>query len=55
MELAMAINALLVLAAAGLTTLLPRRSPARPPTIAGEPVTRESARESAEYSAGAAH
>ena len=51
----MAIDAAIVLASAGLTVLLPRRSPARPPAIAGEPVARESARESAEYSAGAAH
>jgi hypothetical protein len=47
----MAINAAVVLASAALTTLLPRRSPARPPAIAGEPASRESA----ELRAGAAH
>jgi hypothetical protein len=51
MELAMAINALLVLAAAGLTTLLPRRSPARRPAVTEKPA----AQEPAEYSAGAVH
>ena len=50
-EVAMAINAAVVLASAALTTLLPRRSPARPPAIAGEPASRESA----ELHAGAAH
>jgi hypothetical protein len=47
MELAMAINAVVVLAAAALTLLLPRRAPARRPAVAEEPT--------AEYSAGAAH
>ncbi|MGH3161261.1 MAG: hypothetical protein ACRDOC_05205 [Streptosporangiaceae bacterium] len=47
----MAINAAVVLASAALTTLLPRRSPARTPAIAGEPASRESA----ELRAGAAH
>ena len=45
MELAMAINAVIVLAATGLTTLLPRRAPARPPAVTEEPA--------AEYRAGA--
>jgi EmrB/QacA subfamily drug resistance transporter len=54
MELAMAVNAVVVLAAAALTTLLPRQSPARTPAPAGRPVP---AREEAapEYSAGAPH
>jgi hypothetical protein len=46
MEVAMAVNAVVVLASAALTTLLPRRSPARVPA-------REEA--AAEYSAGASH
>jgi hypothetical protein len=52
MELAMAINALVVLAAAGLTTLLPRRPGGQAP--AGRPAP---ARDGAavEYSAGAPH
>jgi EmrB/QacA subfamily drug resistance transporter len=36
-ELAMAVNVVVVLAAAALTLLLPRRSPARTPAVAGEP------------------
>ena len=50
----MAINAVVVLAAAGLTLLLPRQSPARTPAPAGRPVP---AREEAavEYSAGTPH
>jgi hypothetical protein len=40
-----------VLAAAALTLLLPRRSPARRPTVTGK----LAAQEPAEYSAGAAH
>src|SRR6266571_4439109 len=55
MEVAMAIDAAIVLVSAGLTMLLPRRSPARLPAVTGKPAARESARESAEYSAGAAH
>jgi EmrB/QacA subfamily drug resistance transporter len=51
MELAMAVNAVVVLAAAALTTLLPRRSPARRPAVIDKPA----AQEAAEYSAGAAH
>jgi EmrB/QacA subfamily drug resistance transporter len=50
-ELAMAVNAVVVLAAAALTLLLPRRSPARRPTVTGK----LAAQEPAEYSAGAAH
>ncbi|HMI25188.1 MAG TPA: hypothetical protein VK594_11940 [Streptosporangiaceae bacterium] len=46
MEVAMAINALVALAAAGLTLLLPRRAAARPPAATEEPA--------AELSAGAA-
>jgi hypothetical protein len=51
MELAVVIDAVVVLAAAGLTLLLPRRDPARPGPwrVAGEPV----AREPAQYGAGA--
>ncbi len=53
-ELAMAVNAVVVLAAAALTLLLPRQSPARTPAPAGRPVpAREEA--GAEYSAGASH
>ena len=51
MEVAMAINAAIVLAAAGLTTLLPRPAAARRPAVTEEPT----AQEPAEYSAGAAH
>ena len=51
MEVAMAINAAVVLAAAGLTTLLPRRAAARRPAVTQEPA----AQEPAEYSAGAPH
>jgi EmrB/QacA subfamily drug resistance transporter len=50
-ELAMAVNAVVVLAAAALTLLLPRRSPARRPTV----TEKLAAQEPAEYSAGAAH
>jgi EmrB/QacA subfamily drug resistance transporter len=54
MEAAMAVNAVVVLASAALTTLLPRRSPARTPAVAAEPAqAREEA--AAEYSAGASH
>ena len=54
MELAMAVNAVVVLAAAALTLLLPRRAAARTPASAGRPVpAREEA--AAEYSAGAPH
>jgi EmrB/QacA subfamily drug resistance transporter len=54
MELAMAVNAVVVLAAAALTTLLPRQSRARTPALARRPVP---AREEAapESSAGAPH
>jgi EmrB/QacA subfamily drug resistance transporter len=54
MELAMAVNAVVVLAAAALTTLLPRQSRARTPALARRPVP---AREEAapEYSSGAPH
>jgi hypothetical protein len=53
-ELAVAVNAVVVLAAAALTTLLPRQSPAQAPASAGRPVpAREEA--AAEYSAGAPH
>jgi len=48
---AMAINAAIVLAAAGLTTLLPRRASARRPAVTQEPT----AQEPAESSAGAPH
>ena len=41
MEVAMAINAAVVLAAAALTTLLPRRSPARRPAVTVEPTVQE--------------
>src|SRR5204862_8002311 len=41
MELAMAVNAVVVLAAAALTLLLPRRSPARRPATEAEPATQE--------------
>ena len=51
MELAIAIDAVILLATAGLTVLLPRRSPAPEPAVAAEPT----AREPAGYSAGAAH
>jgi hypothetical protein len=51
MELAIAIDAVILLAAAGLTVLLPRRSRDRQPVAAGEPA----AQKPAEYSAGAAH
>jgi hypothetical protein len=50
MELAIAIDAVILLATAGLTMLLPRRSPGREPAVAEE----AAAREPAEYSAGAA-
>ncbi|HEY1003105.1 MAG TPA: MFS transporter, partial [Streptosporangiaceae bacterium] len=54
MGVAMAVNAVVLLAAAALTTLLPRQSPARAPASAGRPVpAREEA--TAEYSAGAPH
>jgi hypothetical protein len=54
MEAAMAVNAVVVLASAALTTLLPRRSPARTAAVAAEaaPAREEAA---AEYSAGASH
>jgi hypothetical protein len=52
MELAMTIDAVVVLAAAALTLLLPRRAPARSPAVAEEPAARDQA---TEYSAGAAH
>ena len=51
METAMTINAAVVLAAAALTLLLPRRSPARRPAVTVEPTVQEPA----EYSAGATH
>jgi EmrB/QacA subfamily drug resistance transporter len=51
MEVAMAVNAAIVLAAAGLTTLLPRRAAAPRPAVTAEPTTQEPA----EYSAGAPH
>ena len=51
MEVAMAINAAVVLASAALTTLLPRRSPAPTAGGHGEPTVQEPA----EYSAGATH
>jgi hypothetical protein len=60
MELAIAIDAVILLATAGLTVLLPRRaagreSAAREPAVAGKPAAREpAAREPAEHSAGAA-
>ena len=41
MEVAMAINAAVVLAAAGLTTLLPRRSPAQQQAVTAEPTVRD--------------
>jgi hypothetical protein len=44
MEVAMAINAVIVLASAGLTTLLPRRSTARRPAASEEPAARYRAR-----------
>jgi MFS family permease len=51
MELAMTINALVAIAAAALTLLLPRRAAPRTPAPAGRPVpAREEA--AAEYSAG---
>ena len=64
MELAITIDAVILLLTAGLTVLLPRRSPDREPAVAGEPAAREpaprepaprepAAREPAEYSAGA--
>ena len=37
----MAVNAVVVLAAAALTLLLPRRSPARRPATEAEPATQE--------------
>jgi MFS family permease len=40
-EVAMAVNAVVLLAAAALTTLLPRQSPARRPATEAEPATRE--------------
>ena len=45
MEVAMAIDAAIVLAAAGLTTLLPRRAVARPAVPAAAPAARETAAE----------
>jgi len=45
MELAIAIDAVILLATAGLTVLLPRRSPARRPAVTAEPA--------AQYRAGA--
>jgi EmrB/QacA subfamily drug resistance transporter len=51
MEVAMAINALVALAAAALTLLLPRRTAARRPAVTEKPA----AQEPAEYSTGAAH
>jgi MFS family permease len=51
METAMTINAAVALAAAALTLLLPRRSPARRPAVTVEPTVQEPA----EYSAGATH
>jgi len=52
MTLAMAINALVVLAAAGLTTLLPRRPGGQAPAGRPAPAREEAA---VEYSAGAPH
>jgi EmrB/QacA subfamily drug resistance transporter len=43
MELAMAIDAVVVLAAAALTLLLPRRAPGREPAVSAQPATREPA------------
>jgi hypothetical protein len=43
MELAMAIDAVVVLAAAALTLLLPRRAAARPPAVTQEPAAELSA------------
>jgi hypothetical protein len=40
-ELAMAVNAVVLLAAAALTTLLPRQSSARRPVTEAEPTTQE--------------
>ncbi|HEV3294185.1 MAG TPA: MFS transporter, partial [Streptosporangiaceae bacterium] len=51
MEAAMAVDAVLVLVSAGLTVLLPRRSPARRPAVTEEATAQEPAR----YSAGASH
>ena len=51
MEAAMAVDAVLVLVSAGLTVLLPRRSPARRPAVTEE----ATAQEPVEYSAGASH
>src|SRR5690242_16257582 len=51
MELAMAVNAVVVLAAVALTLLLPRRAAAGRPAVTEKPA----AQEPAEYSAGAAH
>jgi hypothetical protein len=56
MELAIAIDAVVLLATAGLTVLLPRQTAGREPAAAGAAAARErAAREPAEYSAGAAH